>query len=86
MRSDPEECDEENHMKAHRVETKLTQDGTLNLDNLPFHAGESVEVIVLETSPKTENPNLYPLRGKQPYRYDDPFDPPVPIEDWEVLK
>jgi hypothetical protein len=28
----------------------------------------------------------YPLQGKQPYRYDDPFDPAVPLEDWEVLQ
>ncbi len=28
----------------------------------------------------------YSLRGKQPYRYDDPFAPAVPIEDWEVLQ
>ncbi len=72
-------------MKAHRVETKLTQDGTLNLDNLPFRAGESVDAIVLETSPETEQPNPYPLRGTV-YRYDDPCEPPVPIEDWEVLR
>jgi hypothetical protein len=29
--------------------------------------------------------NLYPLRGKVLY-YEDPFEPAVPTEDWEVLK
>ncbi|MBW4554181.1 MAG: hypothetical protein KME35_24225 [Aphanocapsa sp. GSE-SYN-MK-11-07L] len=29
--------------------------------------------------------NLYPLRGKVLY-YENPFEPAVPIEDWEVLK
>ena len=28
----------------------------------------------------------YPLQGKEPYRYDDPFGPAVPLEDWDVLQ
>lgn len=28
----------------------------------------------------------YPLQGKEPYRYDDPFAPAVPLEDWDVLQ
>ncbi|BAB77805.1 hypothetical protein NIES23_40680 [Trichormus variabilis NIES-23] len=35
-------------MKAHRVETTLTEDGILVLTNLPFQAGEAVEIIILE--------------------------------------
>lgn len=33
----------------------------------------------------TEMPS-YPLQGKEPYRYDDPFAPAVPLEDWDVLQ
>ena len=33
----------------------------------------------------TRNAFLYPLRGTV-YRYDDPFEPPVPLEDWEALQ
>jgi hypothetical protein len=73
-------------MKAHRIETKLTQNGTLILENLPFQAGEAVEIIILESHTHPQEGNLYPLRGKQPYRYDDPFEPAVPLEDWEVLQ
>jgi hypothetical protein len=29
--------------------------------------------------------NLYPLRGTVLF-YEDPFEPVVPVEDWEVLK
>ena len=36
----------------------------------------------LEPSP----PHNYPLQGQQPYRYDDPFAPAVPLEDWDVLQ
>ena len=73
-------------MKAHRIETTLTEDGTLIIKDLPFQAGESVEIIILESQTHPQKANPYPLRGKQPYRYDDPFEPAVPLEDWEVLQ
>jgi hypothetical protein len=64
----------------------------LFLKDLPFHVGDAVEVIILERSPdrmeKAEDrpePNLYPLRGTVLF-YEDPFEPAVPVEDWEVLK
>lgn len=28
----------------------------------------------------------YPLQGKEPYHYDDPFASAVPLEDWNVLQ
>lgn len=58
-------------LQAHRVETTLTQDGTLTLDGLPFEAGEAVEVIVLPGVPAYAPPNRYPLRGT-PVRYQRP--------------
>jgi hypothetical protein len=95
-------------MNAHKIETILSEDGTLMLKGLPFHAGDAVEVIILERSPsisvneaalkglgeslsqveKAEDqpePNLYPLRGTV-LLYEDPFEPAVPVEDWEVLR
>ena len=78
-------------MNAHEIETVLTEDGTLTLRGLPFHAGDSVEVIILENRTSqheapTDSPdsNPYPLRGTV-IRYDDPTEP-VALEDWEVLK
>jgi hypothetical protein len=89
-------------MNAHKIETIFSEDGTLTLKELPFHAGDAVEVIILERSPSVsteesssqlenavlEPPqsNLYPLRGTVHYSYEDPFEPAVPIEDWEVLQ
>lgn len=79
-------------MNAHKVEAVLSEDGTLILRGLPFHAGDAVEVIILEA--KTPQPqeappsqlktNLYPMRGKL-LRYDDPTEP-VALSDWEVLQ
>jgi len=79
-------------MNAHRIETILTENGTLTLRDLPFQKGDAIEVIILErrslrqseapTSHSESNP--YPLRGKV-IRYDAPTEP-VALEDWEVLQ
>lgn len=34
-------------MQAYRVETTVSQDGILTLENLPLQAGETIEVIIL---------------------------------------
>ncbi len=61
-------------MVAHRVEATIEQDGTLTLENLPFHAGEAVEIIILAQPPRASHQGRYPLRGT-PVRYDRPTDP-----------
>jgi hypothetical protein len=78
-------------MNAHKIEVVLAEDGTLILRGLPFHAGDAVEVIILEAktpqhtvaSLASPEANKYPL-GKV-VRYDDPTSP-VALEDWEVLQ
>ena len=69
-------------MSTHHIETKLTEDGKLTLDDLPFHAGETVEVIVMSHPSADKSTDSYPLRGK-PVQYVDPTDP-VAEEDWEA--
>ncbi len=76
-------------MNAHKLAAILTDDGILVLKGLPFHAGDTVEVIILE---QTKNSKLtpqasvqHPLQGTV-LRYDDPFQPAVPAEEWEALK
>lgn len=79
-------------MNAHRIETILTEKGTLILRDLPFQEGDAVEVIILkrriprqgEAPTSDSNSNPYPLRGKV-IRYDNPAEP-VALEDWEVLQ
>lgn len=80
-------------MNAHKIEAVLTEDGKLVLNGLPFQAGDAVEVIILERADglqKSESiasaDDSYPLQGKQPYRYDDPFEPATPLEDWDALR
>jgi hypothetical protein len=81
-------------MNAYRIEIILSEDGSSILKDLPFHMGDAVEVIILEKFPSQEEDaiveqpeqNLYPLRGKVDYYEDPPFEPAVPVEDWEVLQ
>jgi hypothetical protein len=78
-------------MNAYKIETTLSEDGSLILKDLPFNMGAAVEVIILEKSlnqaekavVEPHEPNLYSLRGKV-LHYEDPFEPAVPAEDWEV--
>jgi hypothetical protein len=71
-------------MITHRFQATLTEDGTLTLSNLPFHAGESVEVILIERPTTPSAQDRYPLRGI-PIEYVDPTEP-VADADWEALQ
>ncbi len=61
-------------MKAYRVEATVSGDKSLVLKEVPFRAGDTVEVIVLEASERPQEKDPYPLRGT-PIRYDDPTEP-----------
>ena len=71
-------------MNAHKLAATLMEDGTLVLKGLPFHAGDTVEIIILEQpKEKLASPpqqTEYPLQGKQPDRYDEPFEPVIDKE------
>ena len=71
-------------METFRLDTTLTQDGTLTLRDLPFQAGDSVEVIIVPRASTSAEPSAYPLRGKVLY-YANPT-APVAQEDWEALQ
>ena len=71
-------------MKAYRVEKKITTNGELKLNALPFQEGDEVEVIILSHEPDSEPVTPSPLRGKV-IEYLDPTEP-VAIEDWDLLK
>jgi hypothetical protein len=82
MRS--ESFGEEEPMQAYRVETHIQHDGQLILRNLPLHAGEAVEVIILVRSPQATTSNPYTLRGTA-ITYQDPTEP-VASDAWEATQ
>jgi hypothetical protein len=85
-------------MSAHRIEATLNQDGRLVLENLPFRAGDVVEVVIMEhktgtngdsgdlimfkSNTKAHAANSYPLRGAV-IKYEAPTEP-VGVDDWDV--
>jgi hypothetical protein len=69
-------------MQAHRVQTTVECDGMLTLRDLPFHAGETIEVIILAQPSLPER--RHPLRGTS-VRYDRPTEP-VAEEHWETSR
>ncbi|MEX0726485.1 MAG: hypothetical protein WD065_09475 [Planctomycetaceae bacterium] len=71
-------------MSEYRVETTLNQDGSLTLTDLPFHAGDAVEVIILHHVQKPFGRERYPLHGT-PVEFVGPTDP-VAEEDWNTLR
>jgi hypothetical protein len=71
-------------MVTHRVEAILKQDGILTLENLPFHAGEIVEIIILAQAQTSNGQEQYPLRSL-PLRYERPTEP-VARDDWETAQ
>ena len=71
-------------MDAYRVETVLKQDGTLQLNGLPWQAGAPVEVIMLGQSSARRSGNLYPLRGT-PVIYVNPLEP-VDEDEWDAVQ
>ena len=70
-------------MEAYRIETTLAADGTVTVAPLPFKAGQRVEVIVLPAAGSGTGRGHERLR-RMIDRYDDPFEPAVPPEDWEA--
>jgi hypothetical protein len=50
-------------MQAYTTDAKIEPEGELRLADLPFHAGDEVEVILLRRDPIQPTGNPYPLRG-----------------------
>lgn len=71
-------------MDTHRVAATLNEDGILTLNDLPFHAGDEVEVLIVARQSKSNGQKRYPLRG-QTIQYGDPT-APVAQGDWDVLQ
>ncbi len=68
-------------MQAHRIETTVQKDGKLVIQDIPFQAGEMVEVIILPVL-KSRTHDKYPLQGTV-LEYLNPTEP-VASDDWEA--
>lgn len=71
-------------MQTYHIETTITNNGTIIINELPFHVGEKIEVILRRRSLEKQSNEKYPLRGKL-IRYDNPFESVVE-NDWDALQ
>lgn len=71
-------------MELHQIKKTVLPNGTIVIENLPFEAGELVNVTIVKSA-KIDPDNPYPLRGT-PYSYEDPFSPLIAPEDWKPFE
>lgn len=72
-------------MRAYRIEKKVSQHGKVELDALPFEAGEMVEIIVLARDQnEIERPVSTSLKDSV-LAYVDPTES-VAQDDWSALQ
>lgn len=75
----------------HRIDDAIVKGGKIVLSNLPFADGQHVRVIVAEhdAAPPVVRVPIEEVRRQLKggvERFDDPFGPMIPAEDWEMLK
>ena len=73
---------------AHRTRAVVQPDGKLIVSDLPFKAGENVDVIVIAVSAPgvaAADEVQERLRGTV-VKDEHPFEPAVPADDWDALR
>jgi len=65
------------------IEARVDRDGELTLTGLPFRAGDLLVVQI--GSVPNNGVRRFPMRGRT-YRYEDPFEPAIPPDEWEALR
>jgi hypothetical protein len=74
----------------HQIDDAVVRGGKLVLSDLPFPEGQHVRVVVAETNaPATERLTIHEVRkllSGAVERFDDPFEPMIPTDQWEMLK
>ena len=71
-------------MQAYRLETVVPNNGELQLKELPFLPGETVEIIILSMNKSISQPNFSPLKNTV-LKYEDPTEP-IAENDCDVLQ
>jgi hypothetical protein len=74
----------------HRIDDAIVQGGKLVLSNLPFAEGQHVRVVVAEVdAPPAKKLTIQEVRRLlkgSVIRFDDPCEPIIPLDDWDILK
>ncbi|MCB0175136.1 MAG: hypothetical protein KDJ97_31805 [Anaerolineae bacterium] len=71
-------------MRAFRVKKVVLQNGRVELEALPFQAGEVIEIIVLAWESDEKNKTAQHSLKDSVLEYIDPTEP-VALEDWDAV-
>ncbi|HZL33950.1 MAG TPA: hypothetical protein VFC78_01490 [Tepidisphaeraceae bacterium] len=74
----------------HQINDAIVRDGKIVLSNLPFADGQHVQIVVADADEQlaktaTIDSIRQTLRGGVE-RFDDPIEPMIPVDSWEMLK
>jgi hypothetical protein len=75
----------------HQVNDAIVKGGKLTISHLPFAEGQRVKVVITEengTAPMQRRPiaEVRQMLKGGVERFDDPCEPMIPTETWEMLK
>jgi hypothetical protein len=75
-------------MPMHQINDAVVHAGKIELSNLPFADGQHVRILVTE-QPTGDRPSIQQIRQSLKgcvERFEDPFEPMIPSDQWEMLK
>lgn len=74
----------------HQINDAIVKGGQVVLSNLPFADGQHVRVVIEEANAQSAKgvsiDEVRRLLKGGVERFDDPFEPMIPDESWEMLK
>jgi hypothetical protein len=73
----------------HQIDDAVVRGGKILLSDLPFADGQRVRVIVAESDAPVIRLPIAEVRRQLKggvERFDDPCEPMIPTDDWEMLK
>jgi hypothetical protein len=73
----------------HRIDDLIVQDGKIVLSELPFSDGQHVSVVVDASQTSISRKSISEVRSilkNSVTRFDDPFEPMIPEDNWETDK
>ena len=73
-------------METYKTKAKVKKDHKVHIEDVPFDDGQEVD-IVISVSNESEHPDdlKKSLLGSV-LKYNDPFEPVITSDDWELLK
>lgn len=78
----------EYNVRMHRFDDIIVQGGKIVISDLPYPDGQHVRVLVATDSPQPRRSieEVRQLLRGSVSRYDEPFEPMIPADHWEMTK